>query len=103
MDVKTMFIYIMANKSTDPILYTGVTNNLIRRVQEHKLEKINGFTQKYHLHYLVYYEIIEGQEQAIIREKQIKNLSRKEKLALIYGVNPKFIDLYHHFVKTMSA
>lgn len=98
-----MFVYIMANKNSHPTLYTGVTNNLVRRVQEHKLEKIKGFTQQYHLHYLVYYEIIEGQEQAIIREKQIKNLSRIEKLALIHGVNPKCIDLYHHFVKIMSA
>lgn len=80
-------------------MYTGVTNNLIRRVQEHKLEKILGFTSKYHLHNLVYYEIIEGQEQAIIREKQIKNMSRAEKIALIYSLNPMWIDLYHQLPK----
>lgn len=55
-----MFVYILANKSFHPTLYTGVTNNIIRRVQEHKTEQIKGFTQKYHLHNLVYYEIIEG-------------------------------------------
>jgi putative endonuclease len=101
MSLKIMFVYIMANKDIDPTLYTGVTNNVVRRVQEHKTEQIPGFTKKYHLHNLVYYEIIEGQEQAIIREKQIKNLSRKEKLELIKTVNPKFIDLYFRLGKTI--
>src|SRR5437667_12370397 len=95
MAAKQMFPYIMSNKNSHPVVYTGITNNLIRRVQEHKTETLKGFTQKYHLHNLIYYEIIEGQEQGITREKQIKNLSRKEKLELIKSVNPTFQDLYH--------
>lgn len=94
-----MFVYIMANKATHPTLYIGVTNNLMRRTQEHKMELIKGFTQKYHLHHLVYYEIIEGERQAIIREKQLKNLSRKEKLLLIQEYNPHFQDLYQILFK----
>ena len=78
MAAKVMFPYIMANKNINPVLYTGVTSNLIRRVQEHKTESVKGFTQMYHLHNLIYYEIVEGQEQGIIREKQIKNMSRKK-------------------------
>jgi putative endonuclease len=96
-----MFTYIMANKSIHPTLYTGVTNNLIRRVQEHKTGIMKGFTQKYNLHTLVYYEILEGPQQAIIREKQIKNLSRKEKLELINAANPAFRDLYYQLSKIM--
>jgi putative endonuclease len=84
----------MANKNSRPTLYTGMTNNLKLRVQEHKQEITDGFTKKYHLHNLVYYEIIEGQEQSIIREKQIKNMKRNEKLELIRSINPKFQDLY---------
>ena len=102
MVTKYMFPYIMANKNESPVLYTGITNNLIRRVQEHKTELLKGFTQKYHLHNLVYYEIIEGQEQGIIREKQIKNLSRKEKLELIRSINPTLKDLYYEMCRKLG-
>jgi len=89
---KIMYIYIMANAR--PTLYVGVTNNLIRRVYEHKQELIEGFTKRYHLHKLVYYEIVEGQLQAIIREKQIKDMNRSDKLEMIRRSNSRFEDLY---------
>lgn len=87
-----MFVYIMGNDG--PSLYTGVTNNLIRRVNEHKDELIEGFTKKYHLHKLLYYEVIEGQLEAIVREKQIKDMNREYKLNMIFNMNPKMDDLY---------
>lgn len=97
-----MFVYIIANKNTHPTLYTGVTNNLQIRILEHMQETIKGFIQKHHLHNLVYYETIEGSEQAIIREKQIKNMAREEKLRIIKVFNPTFRDLYHQLPKDMS-
>lgn len=84
----------MGNQSEKPVLYTGVTNNILQRVRQHKNEIKKGFTQKYHLHNLLYYEVIEGQEQAIIREKQIKNMSRGDKLEMIKKFNPEFKDMY---------
>ena|SRR3989338_7102377 len=87
-----MYVYIMANNRST--LYTGVTNNLVRRVYEHKQELVEGFTKKYHLHKLVYYEDIDGQLQAIIREKQIKDMNRTNKLQMIQRFNPQLEDLY---------
>ena len=81
-----------------PTLYTGMTNNLIRRVYEHKNELIEGFTKKYHLHKLVYYESFNSPKEAIIREKQIKYLDRKEKINLIRQLNPNFKDLYNKII-----
>ena len=98
---KVMYVYIMANNR--PTLYTGVTNNLIRRVYEHKNELADGFTKKYHLHNLVYYEIIDGQLQSIIREKQIKDMDRTNKLNMIKNFNPSFKDLYYEIIKEDSG
>ena len=72
----------------------GVTNNLIRRVYEHKHKLVAGFTQKYNVGRLVYYEVCSGIMVAIEREKQIKSWSRKKKHALINTLNPSFCDLY---------
>ncbi len=82
-----------------PTLYTGVTNNLIRRGYEHKHDLIPGFTAKYKLHKLIYYEIFNTIEEAIIREKQIKDMNRKEKLEMIKKFNPTFRDLYEDIIK----
>ena len=92
---QVMYVYIMANNR--PTLYTGVTNNLVRRVYEHKKELTDGFTKKYHLHKF-YYEIVEGEVQAIIREKQIKDMDRIDKLNTIKKFNPELKDLYQTII-----
>ena len=85
-------VYILASKRNGT-LYTGVTSNLQRRLQEHQSETIDGFTKKYHVHTLVYYEVHETMFDAISREKQIKGGSRKKKLALLEVTNPTWRDL----------
>lgn len=87
------FVYIATNP-LNTVLYTGVTNNLIRRIYEHKNKLVSGFTFKYNINKLVYYEIFENSLAAIHREKQIKAGSRKKKLLLIKNFNPDFRDLY---------
>lgn len=84
-------VYIMTNKSGT--LYTAVTNNLVRRVQEHKTGELEGFTKSYKLNRLIYYETGNNIIGAIEREKQIKGLLRKKKLELIKSMNPKWNDL----------
>jgi putative endonuclease len=76
------------------VLYTGVTNDLIRRVYEHKQKLVAGFTKKYNIVKLVYYEVFQDVENAISREKQIKAGSRKKKILLINSVNREWNDLY---------
>ena len=85
-------VYILASKRNGT-LYTGVTSNLQKRLQEHQSETSDGFTKKYHVHTLVYFEVHETMEDAISREKQIKGGSRKKKLALIESVNLTWRDL----------
>jgi len=86
-------VYIMTNEYNS-VLYTGVTNNLKKRVFEHK-EKINqGFTSKYNINKLVYYEHFTNIDEAIAREKQIKAGSRKKKIQLIESINKRWEDLF---------
>ena len=87
------YVYIMTNKS-NKVLYTGITNDLKRRVYEHKEKFVSGFTGKYNVTKLVYYEILEDPENAILREKQIKAGSRQKKIDLIKGFNKEWNDLY---------
>lgn len=86
-------VYIMANKRNGT-LYTGVTSDLVKRIYEHKNEKVPGFTSRYDCKWLVYYESTEDMLSAIAREKQIKAGSRKKKLMLIENRNPEWKDLY---------
>ena len=85
------YVYIMTNKSKT--LYTGVTNNLKRRVYEHKHKLVPGFTSKYNITQLVYFETTPDVRSAIAREKQIKGWLRAKKIALIDSANPKWQDL----------
>ena len=87
------YVYIMTNKH-DNVLYTGITNDLKRRVYEHKEKLINGFTKKYNITKLVYYEVFEDPENAILREKQIKAGSRQKKIDLVNSINRKWLNLY---------
>lgn len=90
---KQYCVYIMAN-THNTVLYTGVTNNLERRVYEHKNGLGSAFVRKYNVHKLVYYEIGSDVNVAIAREKQIKGGSRKKKVDLINSLNPEWKDLY---------
>ena len=87
------YIYILAIKRNGT-LYIGVTSNLVKRVYEHKNNIIEGFTKKYNIHKLVYYETTNDIESAIRREKQLKKWNRKWKTKLIENSNPEWIDLY---------
>ena len=89
---KRYFIYIMTNKKSG-VLYTGITNNLARRVYEHKEKLISGFTSKYNLTKLVFFEETHDVKAAIAREKQIKGWLRKKKIELIESRNPDWNDL----------
>ena len=97
--IKTMarprqyYVYILASKRNGT-LYTGVTSDLIKRVYEHKNNLVEGFTQKYNVHNLVYYEVTESIESAIRKEKQLKTWKREWKIRLIKKGNPEWKDLY---------
>ena len=95
---KEYYVYIMTNKSKT--LYTGVTSNLMRRVQEHKEKLIEGFTSKYNIHILVYYESTSSVYAALAREKQIKGWLRAKKIALINSMNPEWKDLSEEWFET---
>jgi putative endonuclease len=90
-------VYIMTN-AHHTVLYTGVTNNLARRVYEHKNGLGSAFVKKYNVHKLVYYEIGNDAYAAIAREKQIKGGSRQKKIDLINSMNPEWKDLYEEIL-----
>ena len=94
---KKGYVYILFNKKNGT-LYIGVTSNLIKRVYEHKNKFVKGFTEKYDVDKLGYYEVFSRIEDAIKREKQIKAGSRKNKLNLIESMNPNWDDLYFKIV-----
>ena len=88
---KRYYVYIMASRSLN--LYTGVTNSIYHRALQHKSGEIDGFTKKYNINRLVYYETFEHIGNAIAREKQVKAWTRAKRLALIKSINPTWQDL----------
>ena len=90
---KYFYVYILSNKNNN-VLYTGVTSDIERRVYEHKNKLVSGFTEKYQVNRLVYFELYEDADSAIAREKQIKAGSRKKKIDLIENTNKDWEDLY---------
>jgi putative endonuclease len=92
--MKQSYVYILAS-GKNGTLYIGVTSDLVKRISEHKQNIIDGFTKKYAIHTLVYYEIHEDVWEAISREKRIKKWNRSWKLRLIKENNPEWRDLYH--------
>ena len=91
------YVYILASENNNAV-YVGVTNNLIRRVYEHKNDFVKGFTQKYKIHKLVYYEETTDVTNAIVREKQLKSWCRDKKEKLINKFNPQWKDLYNEII-----
>jgi putative endonuclease len=95
--MKQPIVYIITNKKNGT-LYTGVTSNLVQRIYQHKENLLEGFTKKYNCKMLVFYEVHENMESAILREKQIKAGSRQKKIKLIEDVNPEWSDLYNQII-----
>ncbi|MEZ5690041.1 MAG: GIY-YIG nuclease family protein [Rickettsiales bacterium] len=91
--MKNFFVYIMASKPYG-VLYVGITSDLIKRVWQHKEGAVDGFTKKYQIKNLIYYETHESTESAILREKRIKKWNRSMKIDLIERQNPLWEDLY---------
>ncbi|MBL7070949.1 MAG: GIY-YIG nuclease family protein [Candidatus Omnitrophica bacterium] len=85
----------MTNKR-NTVIYTGISSDLQKRIYEHKHKLLGGFTKRYNVDKLVYYEVFDDINDAIEREKQIKAGSRKKKIQLIKSINPDFIDLYNN-------
>ena len=92
--LKTFFVYMLAS-TRNGTLYIGLTNDLVRRVYEHKNKVHQGFTKRYNVQMLIYNEVFEDIEAAIAREKQLKKWNRQWKLRLIEEYNPKWKDLYN--------
>lgn len=86
------YVYILGSNGLT--LYIGVTNNIVKRVYEHKNQLVEGFTQRYNIHKLLYFEIFTSPEEAIEREKLLKHWNRQWKLNLIKQSNPEYLDLY---------
>ncbi|MDO8662918.1 MAG: GIY-YIG nuclease family protein [Candidatus Omnitrophota bacterium] len=97
MKSKRYYVYLMMNP-INTVVYTGVTSNLVRRVYEHRNKSVDGFTKKYNVTKLVYYECFDDPISVINREKQIKAGSRQKKIDLIIKKNPKFLDLYQMII-----
>ena len=95
--MKRYFVYILASQRNGT-LYIGVTNDITRRVYEHKNDLVEGFTKKYAVHLLVYFEEFHNVDAAITREKQFKKWKRAWKLRLIESANPEWNDLYREFL-----
>ncbi len=95
--MKQYYVYILASERNGT-LYTGITNNITRRIYEHKNDLNQGFTRKYKIHRLVYYEIFNDSYNAIAREKAIKKWKREWKLKLINEFNPNWRDMYEELV-----
>ena len=95
--MKRYFVYILASQRNET-LYIGVTNDITRRVYEHKNNLVEGFTKKYKAHLLIYFEEFHNVDEAIIREKRLKKWRRAWKLRLIETSNPAWNDLYREFV-----
>jgi len=93
----TYYVYILTNKKNGT-LYIGMTNNLLRRMYEHKHNLVSGFTSKYNIHQLVYFEQTEDILSALQREKQLKKWNRSWKIKLIESNNPNWIDLYKDLI-----
>ena len=90
-------VYLLANKRNGT-LYVGVTSDLVKRIWEHKNNMVEGFTKQYNVHQLVWYELHESMESAIMREKRLKDWKRAWKLELIESNNPDWLDLYDSIV-----
>ncbi len=99
--MKQFYVYIMTNKSKT--LYTGVTNNLERRVYEHKQKLVPGFTATYNITLLVYFEMTTDVKVALSREKQIKGWLRTKKISLIEAINPEWKDLSAEWFKRRDS
>ncbi len=97
MNSNSYYVYILANQN-NTTLYIGVTNDLIRRVYEHKNHLVKGFTDKYNISKLIYFEDTNDVYSAISREKQLKKWTRKKKEFLINKINPQWIDLYDSII-----
>jgi len=91
MNQKNYYVYILTNKSNT--LYTGITNDLHRRLYEHKNKLVPGFTKRYNIDKLIYYEVFDDPISAITREKEIKGWTRKKKIEIIKKENPNFEEL----------
>ena len=95
---KLYAVYIITNH-WNTVLYVGITSNLPKRIWEHKNKVVDGFTKKYNLNKLVYYEVFSRPNQAIDREKKLKSLNRDKKIQLINDFNPEWEDLYEKLWK----
>ncbi len=94
---KSYYVYILANKR-NTVLYVGVSEDIVKRVWQHKNKVVKGFTKKYNVDKLIYYEIYENPEEAIKREKQLKGGSRTDKVMFINKMNPEWRDLYEDLI-----